>query len=342
MSIVSIIDCTLRDGGYLNNWKFDVSFQKSLINSLIESNVDVIECGFISDKYGSDVDGTHFQSIEKVNEFLRQNSFNNSASKFAVMMRVEEYDVETLPVCNKAENLVTTIRVMLYKNEIKQSINILKQIIKKGYDLHIQPTIISKYTDEEIVEMLMLLKSVGYKAISIVDTFGALNENEIKRITMIFDKYANNSALLSLHCHNNLSRAYQNALAYISSVNNKRDICVDVSINGIGRGGGNLSTEIFISYLKSEKKYDYSLLPIKNFSEKEMVNFNSNIKEQDFYAYMITAKKNMHPNYATFLLINNYSKSDILKILELILPEKYECFDYNYINSLVDVYFIKN
>ena len=341
MSVISTIDCTLRDGGYINNWAFDEDFKHSAVKALISSGVEIIECGFISSKSGSDENGTNFKSVEKVNEFLRQNAFNNSASKFAVMMKLGEYEPETLPECNKAENCVTVIRVMVYKNELSQAEEIIKHIIKKGYEVHIQPTIISHYTDEETVNMLKTFSNLDYKAIAIVDTFGSLNSTEIKNKTMLFDKYANKNSKLTLHCHNNLSTAYQNVQAFMASVNSKRDLYIDSSLGGIGRGAGNIATELLLSKLKTEKKSNYLISPVSSFCNKYMPNFKRNISEKDFYAYMITAKNNMHPNYATFLILNGFSRKHICKILELIIPEKYETFDFAYIKSLCEVYMIK-
>ena len=130
MSIVSIIDSTLRDGGYLNNWDFSEKFQFELIQALINANAEIIECGFISNKSGNDLNGTCYKSIEKINNVLRGNAFNNSASKFAVMMKIDEYNPDNLPPCDKIENVVSIIRVMLYKNEINQSLDKLKKIIE--------------------------------------------------------------------------------------------------------------------------------------------------------------------------------------------------------------------
>ncbi len=338
MSIISIIDCTLRDGGYLNNWQFATDFQVKTINSLIRSNVDVIECGFISEQTGNDEIGTNFKSIEKINTFLKTNGFNNSKSKFAVMMRIDEYNPDKLSTCDKVENVVSIIRVMLYKNEIQQSLYKLKKIIEKGYELHIQPTIISHYTDEEIVEMINEFNKLNYHSISIVDTFGALNTNELKRITMLFDKYANKGAKLALHCHNNLSKAYKNAITFSNYVVATRDVYIDSSISGLGRGAGNLQTELLITWLKTEKNMNYLVFPVKDFSLEHIQNFVRNIEEKDFYAFTITAKKNMHPNYAIWLLLQKYNRSDVQKILELVVPEKYETFDFQYIKNLSSAY----
>ena len=338
MSIISIIDCTLRDGGYLNNWQFDTNFQIKTINALTRANVDIIECGFISEQSGNDEIGTNFKSIEKVNTFLKNNGFNNTKSKFAVMMKIDEYNPDKLPPCDKIENVVSIIRVMLYKNEINQSLDKLKKIIEKGYDLHIQPTIISHYNDEEIIEMINKFNKLNYHSISLVDTFGALHTEEIKKITRIFDKFANKEAKLSLHCHNNLSKAYKNSIAFAESVASNRDIYIDSSINGLGRGAGNLQTELLITWLKTEKNMNYLVSPVKDFSLEYIQNFSRNIKEKDFYAFTITAKKNMHPNYAIWLLLQKYNRNDIQKLLTQIPPEKYETFDFQYIKNLSSAY----
>lgn len=341
MSIISTIDCTLRDGGYLNNWEFDQNFQVSLIKALINSNIDIIECGFINENSGNDNFGTHFKSIEKANSILKDNSLNKSCAKFAVMMRLNEYNPDKMPICDKAENCISIIRIMVSKEELSYAPQIIQKIIKKGYKVHIQPTIISYYTDEDIVKMLQHFQSIKYQAIAIVDTFGAVDETAIKRITLLFDKYANKEAHLSLHCHNNLAQGLQNAYAFCSSVNLNRDLYIDSAVNGLGRGAGNIATEILLTHLKNKKNANYLILPINEFCQKSMQNFKQTICRNNLYAYIITAKKNMHPNYATYLILNNYSRQDICKILQIITPEKYYKFDYNYIKSLCEVYMLK-
>ena len=82
MSIISIIDCTLRDGGYLNNWEFDKEFCLNTLTTLAQSNIDIIECGFISETSGNDEIGTNFKSIEKINSFLLFELFVRNHNSF--------------------------------------------------------------------------------------------------------------------------------------------------------------------------------------------------------------------------------------------------------------------
>lgn len=338
MNTISIIDCTLRDGGYLNNWEFNYDFQIQTIKSLIEANVDIIECGFISETTGNDEIGTNYKSIEKLNHVIKSHKLNTSSSKFAVMMKINEYNPAMLPFCNFTENTVSIIRLMIYKNELEQSVNVVKQLIEKGYEVHIQPTIISHYTDEEIVNMINLYRDLNYHSISIVDTFGALNQKEIERITILFDKYANKSARLSLHTHNNLSLAFQNAITFANTTTNYRKMYIDSTIAGLGRGAGNLPTEILISWLKNQKNKNYIVSPIKKFCSNQLQNINRNVQENDFYVFILTAQKNIHPNYAIWLLLQKYNRYEIQKIINLIPPEKYEYFDFEYIKNICETY----
>lgn len=334
MKNISVIDCTLRDGGYLNNWDFDDEFVCSTLRVLIQAKVDIIECGFASQVSGKNDKGTNYKSIEKINDFLKKNLLNVCDSKFALMVRFGEYLPENLPFCDKKENVVSVIRVMLHKDEVNNAVGYINKIIEKGYEVHIQPTIISHYTNDEIIQMLNGFRGVNYSSIALVDTFGALNNNDVEKIALVFDKYANESSALSIHCHNNLSLAQQNAVVFSEVVSNNRNVCIDSSINGLGRAGGNIATESLLRFLKENKFGCYLTSEIESFGKDCAQKFNKYLLGQDFYAYVYTAQKNIHPNYASFLISRKYDKTKIQKILNLISPEKKAGFDFHYIDNL--------
>ena len=342
MSRISVIDCTLRDGGYVNNWDFSNEFQCKTINTLINSKINIIECGFLSDQASKSDNTTLFRSVEQLNTFLAYNSLNQYNCKYALMLNLGEYSIDNILKCDRAKNCVTVIRIAFKKDEILRAKEFASLLIDKSYDVHIQPTAISHYTDEEIVEMLNIFSEINYTSISIVDTFGALSNEDVKRITRLYDKYANKMAMIAFHGHNNLSQAFSNALAFINSVSVTRDVFVDTSIYGIGRGTGNLQTEVFLAYLKNEKKYNFLVYPITNFICNEMEAFKNIMNSSNSYFYLLTAKKNMHPNYATYLIHKNYSKNEIINILERVDTSKYLVFDYEYIHNLCENLQIKS
>ena len=327
MNNISVIDCTLRDGGYLNNWNFNNEFRQNILQALVESNIDIIECGFVSEKNGSDLNGTNFKSLNKVNEILLKNNFKENSSKFAVMLKLNEFDINNLADCNHSKNQISIIRVMVYQNEIEKSIGKIRKIIEKGYEVHIQPTIISHYSDTEIIQMLTMFNQLNYGSIAIVDTFGALNPVKIKNITKIFDTYAKSSAALTIHCHNNLSLPYENTLSFVESINKDRKTFIDSSLLGLGRGCGNLPTEKIIQWLNIEKNKNYKYKLIHNFCLTQFNNFDRSISEKDYYAYSITAKRNIHPNYATKLILSGYKKEHIEKILSKITEDNSQTFN---------------
>ena len=45
---VQILDCTLRDGGYVNNWEFGRHAIASILDKLEAGGVEIVECGFLT------------------------------------------------------------------------------------------------------------------------------------------------------------------------------------------------------------------------------------------------------------------------------------------------------
>ena len=53
---IKILDCTLRDGGYVNNWNFSNKDTKRTIRKLLKSNIEIVECGFLDSQKGKESD----------------------------------------------------------------------------------------------------------------------------------------------------------------------------------------------------------------------------------------------------------------------------------------------
>ena len=47
MDRVNILDCTLRDGGYVNDFNFGQDILKDIIKKLTKASIDIIECAFL-------------------------------------------------------------------------------------------------------------------------------------------------------------------------------------------------------------------------------------------------------------------------------------------------------
>jgi len=124
--MIKILDCTLRDGGYINNWKFLDTQIDSVLNSLEKSNIDIIECGYLDDKKGKVANTTLFNSTKTVDKFITQKS---DAQK-VVMINFGDFDIKNLPQQKKTN--LDGIRLAFHKKDIPEAIKASKVIIKIG------------------------------------------------------------------------------------------------------------------------------------------------------------------------------------------------------------------
>jgi len=299
---IKVLDCTLRDGGYVNNWEFSSESTINIIKALVKSKVELIECGFISQTNGVKEESTYFDDIGKVNEILNKIEVESSSSSFCVMINMGEYDLNTLPKYNGEKNKVSGIRYAFHKKDRYEAINDIKIIIEKGYEVYVQAMVTLSYNDQEILEFLDEVNKLDVYSMYIVDSFGAMFGDDFRRLHYLFENNLRKDILLGYHSHNNLQLAYSNAIDFIRIKNIHREIIIDSSIQGMGRGAGNLNTELFADYLNKKLNTDYNIVPLLDMIDKYL----EVIYRENYWGYSIahflSASFDCHPNYATFLV----------------------------------------
>lgn len=332
---IKILDCTLRDGGYVNNWEFSDESIINIIRSLINARIDIIECGFISQKNGKKKNSSVFNSIEKANEILKKAQPDLSKNEFCVMINHGEYDLETLPVFDSSKDFIEGIRFAFHKKNWKDAIEESRIIIGKGYNLYTQAMVTLSYTDIEIIEMICDFNQLDIYAMYIVDSFGAMLGSDFRRLHYLFDNNLKDSVLLGYHSHNNLQLAYSNAINFIDIKSSLRKIIIDSSIHGMGRGAGNLNTELLADYLNKKKQTNYNIIPLL----ETIDNYLEVIYRENYWGYSIahflSASVGCHPNYATFL-VNKKTLAivDMQKILAELDTIKKKNYNEEYLNKI--------
>lgn len=296
---IKVLDCTLRDGGYINEWRFSNEHIKTIITSLEESNVDIIECGYLDDQKGTNEDSTLFSNLDTVDKILVDT--NNFIQK-VVMINLGDYNVKNL--LPKNQTRIDGIRLAFHKDKLKEALIISKTIIDLGYQLYFQPMITKNYQDIEFLSMIEEVNKYNPYAFYIVDSFGSMTLEEFNKYLILANHNLNNTIALGYHSHNNMQLAFSNAVGMCTSTI-KRGLIIDSSIYGIGRGAGNLNTELIFDYLNKtfDKKYD--TLPLLEIIDKFL---NSMMKKTPWGfspAQFLSASFNCHPNYATYLINKN-------------------------------------
>lgn len=333
MRNIKILDCTLRDGGYVNDWKFGKDNIKRIINRLNESNIEIIECGFLRDDIETfNFNSTNFCSFDDAID-LDESLFLSDRS-YALMLLCEKYNMNNLS--DKNQNYIDTIRLSFHKRDLKKAISDAKIIKNKGYNLFLQPTATMRYTDEEIIELIKICNTeMKPSSVAIVDTFGEMLSDDIIHYSKLFDKYLNKDIILSFHPHNNLQTAYSNALLFINNTSKDRDIVIDSSIYGMGRGAGNLCSELIIDYLNKKFDKNYQLSPILEVVD----NILADIKKQNYWGYSLeyylSAINHCHPNYCIYFSNKKtLTTYDLQLLVESISENKKTDFDKGYADEL--------
>lgn len=296
MRKIKILDCTLRDGGYVNKWNFGKDKIKNIVNKLTEADIDIIECGFLNDKEEYDDNHSIYNKINKLNEVLNK----NNSSMYVCMVNYGEYDLNNFEDNNELSKKLG-IRVAFHKKDLSNGLEFCEEVISKGYQVFVQPMITINYSDKELLYLVEKCNEMGAKALYIVDSFGSMQEKDVVDIFKFINKLLNNNISIGFHSHNNLQLAYSNAKKLLE-FEIDREIIVDTSIFGMGRGAGNLNTELFATYLNKNFNKRYKIESLLDAIEHYINIIYMKSPWGYSIPYYISATNSCHPNYATYLL----------------------------------------
>jgi len=295
MNNIKILDCTLRDGGYVNDWSFGKKNIKKIIRRLIDSNVDAIEIGFFEDAEYNE-NRTFFSCLEDISSLSIGSS---RKTKIVGMTRLNKLNIDHLKE-NDGKTL-DLIRVTFHIDEIEEAITYCQQIQGKGYDVSVQPVGTTSYTDEELLRLIGYVNELEPYAFSIVDTLGVMTKKDIYRFLHLIDHNLKSGIGIGFHSHNNLQLSLSNAQEIIE-FNLDREVIIDASIHGMGRGAGNLHTELLAQLINSKGDKRYDLIPLVEIIDNYIMFAKSEYEWGYSIPYYLAAIKKCHPNYASFLM----------------------------------------
>lgn len=328
MNKIQVLDTTLRDGGYCNGWNFGFSKIEKIAHGLQDAEIDVIECGFLTNKIVYDSDKSRFTDLAQMQKVLPV----NKRSKYVCMINFGEYDVEQIPEWSRGG--IDGFRVAFHKKDMTEAVLYCEALIKKGYEVYVQPMVSMNYSDEEFLRLIGMVNKIHPYAFYIVDSFGMMKIKDLTRLFYMVENNLEESIWIGYHAHNNLQLAYSNA-RMLSEIITDRDMIIDGSVFGMGRGAGNLNTELFIDYLNEARGMDYKAIYLYRIVDEILMPiYNSNYWGFSM-PYYLSAVKRCHPNYASFL---DARKTLTIENMEVIMnaieEEQRSVYDEGYIQKL--------
>ena len=339
MQSIKVLDVTLRDGGCVNDFNFGNKYMAQILAADESAGVDCIELGYIDDKDGSEEGRTKFISEKAAGKFIKN---KKDGIEYLVMMDYGKFNVSNLS--RAEESKVDGIRLAFHKKNLDDIVAIGKIILDKGYRLYIQPMLTIHYTDEEILKLIHLINEELPKttALYIVDSFGEMRANDVERILNIYDHNLKEDVSVGFHSHNNLQLSYANAISLIRFQTN-RNIIVDSSILGMGKGAGNLNTELLLEHLNLYFDKNYELLPLMEVIDNVLSALRAEFNWGYSIEYYLSSKYHISPSYANYFY-NKHSLSvtQLSELLASVDDSKKISFDKEYARKIYRDYKARN
>ncbi len=311
---IKVLDCTVRDGGLINNHDFNPRFVRAVYKALSEAGVDYMEIGYKNSKklfspkeYGK----WKFCDDDDISEVIKG---INSRTKISVMVDVDRVDMEDIKP--RKDSPVSMIRVASYVKDIDKAIHMVNQFADKGYETTVNIMAISKALDNELNECLIQLeKESKANVVYIVDSFGALYQ-ETTEFLIKKAKDILKTKEVGMHAHNNQQLAFSNTIeAIIHDAN-----FVDGTVYGLGRAAGNCPLELLLGFLKNPK---FDIRPILDLISQEFVPLRDKIEWGYIIPYAITGILDEHPR-AAMALRNSDKKENYREFYESLVGEDEE------------------
>jgi 4-hydroxy 2-oxovalerate aldolase len=307
-----ILDCTLRDGGLVNNFYFSDEFVRDLYHMNIETGIDYMEFGYkASEKiFDSSMFGKwKFTSEKSVREIVGE---NNSSLKLVAMVDIGR--TEKTDLIPKNESVFDMMRIATYSSDIPAALDMIEYCHNLGYETTVNIMAVSDNSTNEIKKYLHELFQSSVDVIYLVDSFGAFFPENITELAALYGSESSiHKKQLGIHAHNNQQMAFANTIeAYRCGI-----AFLDATVNGMGRGAGNCSMEMLFGYLES-RNFTYNKAPVLEFIEKHILP----MQEQGFcwgydIPYLLTGQKKVHPSRAIkFIQDGNVEYSKMFREME--------------------------
>ncbi|MFT4587820.1 MAG: 4-hydroxy 2-oxovalerate aldolase, partial [Candidatus Binatia bacterium] len=252
---IKVLDCTVRDGGLINDHKFDDALVKAVYDTCIDAGIDYMELGYKNDKKLIQRDQFGDWKFCDEDAMRRIVGENDGPLKLTAMADAEKSDYKT-DILPKNESVLDCIRVATYVHQLNVAVDMIKDAHDKGYETTCNIMAISTVGEKEIDQALEVLAGTPVDVVVVVDSYGALNYEQIRGLVQKYSKAMEGTGKeVGIHTHNNQQLAFANTIEALIQGANR----LDATMMGLGRGAGNCCMELLLGFLRNPK---FQLRPV--------------------------------------------------------------------------------
>ena len=319
---MKLLDCTLRDGGYYTNWDFDREFVDRYIADLDKLPIDYIEIGYRSVERKGYFGEYFYLPLTTV-----LNIKNKTSKPLSIMLNAKDCKVGDLPqLLSDLVSIVTLVRLAVAIEDYDHGIKLAKTIKDLGFEVGVNVMRASELKINEFNKYFDgVEKYVDY--LYLVDSYGSMHPQQVASLIGEIQKVT--PVTVGFHGHNNIELAFANSMLAVESG------CgiVDFTVLGMGRGAGNLKTELFLTYLKKNHSLNVDLNIIGNMVEnfdnlQQKYKWGTNLAYMASGTYGLPQKDVMEAldlnRYSLTTIVNNLRTSTKMALPEFRLETKFE------------------
>jgi 4-hydroxy 2-oxovalerate aldolase len=324
--MIKLLDCTLRDGGYVNDWNFGENAIRNIKESIEKAGIEIVEVGFLKGEEHS-LDKTLFPDVEWADHVI----YPKKPGVTYCLMVDAPVPFPIDKITDRREEGIDAIRIIIWKELVAEAIEYSKKLIAKGYQVFIQPARVNQYNIDEFIHLIDAFNDIGITAFYIVDSWGTQDSLDIYSYIECASLRLNKKIALGYHGHNHMQQAFSCAEELLK-FNLARDIILDCSIFGMGRDAGNLNTELIIAYLNKQYNGKYDIRPILNTYSKHIKGYYAEFGWGYSMEHFMTALFNCNTKYIDYVTNNEALSMDrVYAIFEKMNPKQ----RINYSESLI-------
>lgn len=327
---IQLLDCTLRDGGYLVDTMFGETFVKGFTRSMTDAGLNVVEVGFLKDephRTGS----TIYNNAAQIRPYLPRQ--RREGVSYVCLSDYSRYHISNLEPYDGTS--IDGVRACFFKKERKDVLGFCREIKRKGYKLYVQPVDILGYSDEELLDLIADVNEIGPYAFSTVDTFGSMYPEDLPRVFRLINEHLAPGVRMGFHSHNNLQMSFALSQEFARLANGVRDITIDATLCGMGRGAGNTNTELVASYLNSHWGAHYDLDVLLDAVDNYMGSMRSRCTWGYSVPYFLAGIYSAHVHNITYLSDKpSVRAKDMRFVLEQLPADVRKRYDYDLVDKL--------
>ncbi|MCR5594077.1 MAG: aldolase catalytic domain-containing protein [Saccharofermentans sp.] len=329
---ISLLDCTLRDGGYVNDWLFGHDNIVSVFERIVDAGTDIIEVGFLDDRRPFDYDRSIMPDTDSVGKIY--GDLDKKNTKVFGMIDYGTCSLDNIKPCS--ESYLDGIRVIFKKHLKDEALRFCSELKKLGYIVFAQLVSVTAYSDDDLKELCALANATHPDAVSMVDTYGLTHQKDLKHILEILDENLDHDIAIGYHGHNNFQMAYANCqmiLAYSDQTD--RELLVDGTLYGMGKSAGNAPIELVAMHMNNEYGKEYHLSQYLEAIDANIMEFYQPATWGYSLFFFLAASNDCHPNYVK-QLTNKHTLSikQINELLGKLQGEKKLLYDKDYMERL--------